>query len=175
MNDLLKSNLRRMNDKYLVMILLLGLISSCSNRLKSYSKSRNTIEAYQQINDSTLTINGISIDNNYGYSEDFPIMLGVYDVQKGADNIEKYLNALLGENGKQITYRRLKPCCPFKTKNLVIKYPSLGYEFDGKHGMLEKYQVEYEEGTNTNSYILFFNLYDETKELLAPKGFAYKK
>ena len=163
-----------MINQFLTILVLLGLITSCNNRLRSYSKKRNTVEAYQQINDTTLMLTGISDNSNYGYSETSPILLGAYKVWDGAENIEKYLNALLGPNGENIKYKRLEPCCPFKTKNFVDEIMP-GVIFDGQHGLLERYEIEYGDEFKTDSCILFFNLYDETNQLMAPYGFTFKQ
>lgn len=125
------------------------------------------------LNDSTLQLSGISGDVAFGTTEQKPVMLGLQDINEAAKGVEKYLNALAGPNGESISYKRLKPCCPFKTKNLVLKYPI--HEFHGKYGMLEKYSVSYTTHDQTQSVILYINLYDEAKELLAPHGFSYKK
>jgi hypothetical protein len=125
------------------------------------------------LNDSTLQLSGVSSDVAFGTTEQKPIMLGLYDIIEAAKGIEKYLNAITGPNGEHVIYKRLKPCCPFKTKNLILQYPM--HEFNGKYGMLEKYSVSYATGSQTQSVILYINLYDEAKELLAPQGFSYKK
>lgn len=146
--------------------------SACQKKLISYSKTRNVIEAYDHLNDSTLRLIGISTDDEFGFSEKKPVMLGIVDVHKAAENIEKYLLALQGPDGEEIRFKRLKPCCPFKTKNFTYTIPFFGLEYDHKHGMLEKYHVEYSDETGTHVKVLFFNLYDETKKLVAPRGFT---
>ncbi|SKC47705.1 hypothetical protein [Ohtaekwangia koreensis] len=139
----------------------------------SYSKQRNSVSQYALLNDSTLQLSGISSDFAFGTTEQKPVMLGLQDINEAAKSVEKYLNALTGPNGESISYKRLKPCCPFKTKNLILNYPM--HEFNGKYGMLEKYSVSYTVHAQTQSVTLYINLYDETKELLAPHGFSYKK
>ena len=153
---------------------MLLLIAGCHEKLTRYSRKRNTISSYGLLNDSTLFITGISADPEFGYTTSKPVMVGMTDVHKAAENVEKYMNALRGPNGEPINYVRLKACCPFKTKNFTFTVPILGTEFDGKHGMLEQYRVEYNYGTAVKSTILYINLYDETKILLAPKGFTYR-
>lgn len=155
--------------KFCCIIFLLVLIG-CQERLASYSKKRNVIESYEKLNDSTLLISGISTDPQFGYIAEKPIMVGLVNVHQGADNVEKYLNALTGPNGEPVRFSRLKPCCPFKTKNFTFTMALIMTEYDGKHGLLEKYKVEY----GDKSVVLLFNLYDETKKLLAPAGFSFK-
>ena len=160
--------------KYLVFGIVIIVFSSCQKKLISYSKTRNVVETYSYLNDSTLQLSGVSLDTEFGFNEKKPIMLGIVDVHKGAENIKKYLNALKGLNGEEIKYKRIKPCCPFETKNFTYEVAPLGLEFDHKHGMLEKYSVEYNNTTGSYTVVLFFNLYDETKKLLAPYGFTYR-
>ena len=128
---------------------------------------------YDILNDSTFQLSGISSDAAFGTTEQKPVMLGLQDIREAAKGVDKYLNALTGPTGETISYRRLKPCCPFKTKNLILQYPI--HEFDGKYGMLEKYSVTYNANNQTQSVILYINLYDQARVLLAPHGFNYKK
>jgi hypothetical protein len=166
-------NLERTAIKFLLGAISLLTFSHCQKELISYSKQRNTIRQYDMLNDSTLQLSGVSSDMTFGIIEQKPIMLGVQDIREAAKGVEKYLNALTGPTGETISYKRLKPCCPFKTKNLILQYPI--HEFDGKYGMLEKYSVSYTVNSQTQSVILYINLYDESKALLAPHGFNYKK
>lgn len=156
------------------MLSVLLLTAGCHEKLTRYSRKRNTTSSYARLNDSTLLIKGIAVDPEFGYTPSKPVMVGMVDVHKAAENVEKYMNALRGPGGEVIKYTRLKACCPFKTKNFTFTVPILGTEFDGKHGMLEQYRVEYNDGTTVKSTILYINLYDETKILLAPKGFTYR-
>lgn len=159
----------------LIISLIFLILCRCSYKEPTrYSRKRNKIERYLQLNDTTLVITGVTGDAEYGYTTQKPIMLGLYDIHKAALNVEKYLNALRGPNGEIIKYTRLKACCPFKTKNFRFNVPVLDQEYNGKYGMLERYQVQYDDKTNTISTTLYINLYDETKTILAPKGFTYK-
>ncbi|HEY9007134.1 hypothetical protein [Ohtaekwangia sp.] len=167
------NNLKRTAVTGSLGFMLLALLN-CHQKLAWHSHKRNTITNYQQLNDSTLTITGISADPEFGYTEARPIMLGMVDVHKAAENVEKYLNALRGPSGEPVKYYRLKPCCPFKTKNFRYTIPVLGKEFNGKRGLLEQYRIEYSEAGTIKSTILFLNLYDQTNQLLAPEGFTYK-
>jgi len=151
----------------------LFVFAHCQEKLTSYSKQRNRIAQYDILNDSTLQLSGISSDPAFGTTEQKPVMLGLQDIRKAAKGVNKYLNALTGPNGESILYKRLKPCCPFKTKNLILQYSI--HEFDGKYGMLEKYSVTYTTNNQTQSVILYINLYDEAQALLAPHGFNFKK
>lgn len=160
-------------------IVLIGCVSlmvilACGREhLSQYTKRRNTTGRYIHINDSVLFLQGLSQDTSYGRSARRPIFLGVIDVEEGAANVEKYLRALRGPDGQSIIYIRLKPCCPFVTPNFVYTIPQFDKTFDHQRGMLERYEVRYE--NIKQPVILYFNLYDQTNDLLAPAGFDFVK
>lgn len=167
---------------FFLLIAGIALFGRCHEKLTSYSKERNTVSKerntvtkYDHTNDSTLTLTGISADQDFGKSEKKPIMLGLIEVRDGADNVKKYLNALQGPQGESITYTRLKPCCPFKTKNFMYTSPFLVKPIDEKYGMLEKYSIRYTDQSGEHITELFFNLYDQTTTVLAPYGLSYRK
>lgn len=168
-------NSRRIAISFIIFSLSLLVVQGCQEKIVRYSKKRNTVRVYSQLNDTTLLLTGVSSNPIFGKSEASPVMLGMYEIDKAASNVEKYLKALTGPQGETITYKRLKPCCPFKTKNFILDYPFLPTAFNGKYGMLEKYSISYDDNQGTKTTILYINLYDETKELLAPQGFNYKK
>lgn len=157
-------------------ILLLGLIllpgctryqSKFDRKYPSYTKDINTRTTIPQLNDSTLSIPSVSHDEQYGRTPAKPIMLGMADRETGAQNIGKYLNALTGENGEEVYYRQLSPCCPFKTVNGANeKY------FKSEYGLLERYKVFHSALDDTIT--LYLNLYDAGM-IQAPKGFGIRK
>ncbi len=146
----------------------------CQNKLHSFSNKRNTTTSHALLNDSTLLLAGVSSDSLFGKIESKPIMLGLFEIRDAASDAEKYLKALTGPHGEEVTFQRLKACCPFRTKNFRLNYPMMPTEFNGRYGLLERYQITYYDGRKTNSTILYINLYDESKELYAPQGFLYK-
>ena len=77
---------------------------------------------------------------------------------EGASNERKFLGAIKGPNGEQISYQRLGSCCPFKTNNGIMG-----------SGLLDKYEVKWE--GQSNPVILYINMYDY-EPLKAPIGFA---
>jgi hypothetical protein len=72
-----------------------------------------------------------STDENYGTAKD-PIKVGGALESKGPLNERRFLNALAGPNGEEITYKRQGACCPFETPN-----SSFG-------GMLDVYAITWE-------------------------------
>ena len=111
------------------------------------------------LNDQMFIIKKYATDKKYGYTEKYPIMVG--GIIEGPINQRRFLNALTGPKGEQISYRRLASCCPFYTKNAL---------FDNS-GRLDKYQITYE-GLEA-PIILYINMYD-SDELKVPVGFRLK-
>lgn len=97
-----------------------------------------------------------SSDKTYGYTEKKPIMVGS-EGGSGPENERRFLNALAGPNGEELSYYRIGSCCPFNTEN-----SSWG-------GMLDKYHISYkgkEEGV-----VFYINMYD-SDSLYIPLGFT---
>jgi hypothetical protein len=116
---------------------------------------------HQLLNDNTFRLDSITSDETYGYSMENPIMVGG-DWDNAVKNERRFLNALLGPNGEEVTYARLGSCCHFVTPNGVI----------GNGGLLDKYELKIE-GSAT-PVVLYVNMYDKGV-LKAPKGFTFRK
>lgn len=112
------------------------------------------------VNDQVFLIKQYSSDETYGYTERNPIMVG----KEGGGPIDqrRFLNALAGPGGEQISYHRLGSCCRFNTKNGQF----------GDSGMLDKYAVTYK-GLD-KPIILYINMYD-SDVLKVPVGFSLRK
>lgn len=106
------------------------------------------------LDDQTFLLTKISTDPTYGTAQN-PIQTG-----SGPTSERRYLNALAGPNGEQISYHREGSCCPVKSKK----------GFMGM-AMLDHYRVTWEGAEDTVS--IFINMYDYT-ELKAPVGFTIK-
>ena len=107
---------------------------------------------------NTFLLTEISTDKSYGYTENNPIKVGGQG--SGPANERRFLNALAGPDGEQITYVRLGSCCMFKTKNGMMGT-----------GLLDKYQIEWK--SQSEPVILYLNMYDYDA-LKAPIGFTIK-
>ncbi|WP_245766598.1 2-dehydro-3-deoxyphosphooctonate aldolase [Pustulibacterium marinum] len=114
-------------------------------------------------NSTTFRLTEISKDTNYGYSEKKPVEVGGVSEQSGPMNERRYLNALAGPNGEQISYFRAGSCCPIKSNNDPFGFGSV---------MLDIYRVTWEGKKDTVS--IYINMYD-SGELKAPVGFTIKK
>jgi len=114
------------------------------------------------INDQMFFIKEHTVDEKYGYTEENPIMVGGANEMEGPINERRFLNALLGPNGEEISYQRVGSCCHFSTKNL---------RSDRTMGLLDRYAITYE-GLKT-PIILYINMYD-SDILKVPVGFTLR-
>lgn len=111
----------------------------------------------------TFALNEISNDPTYGHSEKNPIQVGGVDKQSGPLNERRFLNALAGPNGEEVTYFRSGSCCSIKSKNDPLGFGRV---------MLDNYRVTWKGAKDTVS--IYINMYDYGV-LKAPKGFTIKK
>jgi len=148
-------------------LLFFFLLLACSKKVvyPTYFEGKNTTEHLPILNDSTLAISIIAPANNYGRTESNPIFLGVKDVNESGDNRVKFLNALAGPNGEELSFKRYKSCCPFRTLN------SRTVGADQKFGLLDIWVITYDGISNPDT--LYVNAYDQG-ELIAPKGYTIK-
>ncbi len=134
---------------------LLILIISCSSTKQAVKTNLK--------NNQTFEITGISTDPTYGLSEKNPIQVGGVDKREGPLNERRYLNALAGPNGEEISYYRAGSCCPIKSKNDPLGMGSV---------LLDNYRVTWTGSKDTIS--IYINMYDYGT-LKAPVGFTIKK
>lgn len=112
-------------------------------------------------NNQAFLITQISTDKTYGLTSTNPVEVGGADKQEGPVNERRFLNALAGPNGEQISYYRRGSCCPVKSKN----------GFMGM-AMLDNYRVTWRGSKDTVS--IYINMYDYGV-LKAPVGFTIKE
>lgn len=164
-----------MKHLILVLFVTVSIMAGCS-KTTVYYKHRNTVDSYPLLNDSTLLLTGRAQDSFFGITQQSPIRVGVVNIDEGARNVRYYLNALTGPDGEYLTFKRLKPCCPFKTKNFTYSSPLLGKEITEEYGMLEIYEVNYLDQNSNNIVLkLYFNLYDQADTLQSPHSLGFKK
>ena len=138
---------------------LVLLITSCSASRGAGASS--TYVKQELLDPQTFKIEAYSDDAKYGYTEKDPIKVGGAKGSEGPSNERRFLNALAGPNGEEISYTRAGSCCHFKTKNSPF----------GDTGLLDMYTVTYdglEEPIN-----LYINMYD-SDTLKVPVGFSLK-
>lgn len=109
----------------------------------------------------TFVIKEVSSDDTYGYTPENAVEVGGVKDSEGPLNERRYLNALTGPNGEEITYFRAGSCCPVPSKNAFI----------GGSAMLDNYRVTWKGSKDTVS--IYINMYDSSP-LKAPKGLSLK-
>jgi hypothetical protein len=150
-------------------LLMIALAAGSCSGSKKAGRSGNTADGsvsnprieYPMLNQQTFALTAISSDESYGYTPSNPIHVGGTKESSGPLNQRRFLNALLGPAGEEVSYVRKGSCCAFKTEN----------GFNG-FGLLDRYEVSY---TGLDSpLILYIDMYDYG-ELKAPKGFTFRK
>lgn len=145
--------------KHGIFFLALIFLGCGSSRQTGMVKSKDTqTRPYRFIDQRTYLISEPSTDKTYGYSQNNPIKVGGVD----PTNERRFLNALLGPNGEEITYLRGGSCCPFETPN----------GFVNNMGMLDIYRVTMKGSKDTLA--LYINMYD-AGDLFIPVGLSAKK
>lgn len=114
-------------------------------------------------NSQTFELTEISTDPTYGLSAKNPVQVGGVDKSEGPTNERRFLNALAGPNGEEVTYFRAGSCCPIKSKSDPFGLGSV---------MLDNYRVTWKGAKDTLS--IYINMYDYGP-LKAPVGFTIKK
>lgn len=141
-------------NKYIFLPFLI-LVFSCST-------SKQILQTNLK-DDQTFELLEVSNDPTYGYSEKNPIQVGGVDKESGPLNERRFLNALAGPNGEEVSYYRSGSCCPIKSKNDPMGFGQV---------MLDNYRVTYKGSQDTVS--IYINMYDYGS-IKAPKGFTIKK
>ncbi|WJJ97868.1 2-dehydro-3-deoxyphosphooctonate aldolase [Algibacter luteus] len=145
-------------NKNLLSLGILLFLFSCSS---SKQISKNTPQILRDFN--TFLITEISTDKTYGLSPKNPVEVGGAKYSEGPINERRFLNALAGPNGEEISYFRAGSCCAVKSNNDPFGFGSV---------MLDDYRVTWENSKDTIS--IYINMYDSGK-LKAPIGFTLKK
>jgi hypothetical protein len=109
----------------------------------------------------TFVIKEVSTDETYGYTPENAVEVGGVKDSEGPLNERRYLNALTGPNGQEISYFRAGSCCPVPSENAYIS----------GRAILDNYRVTWEGSKDTVS--IYINMYDSSP-LKAPKGLSLK-
>lgn len=144
---------------FCLMIFALGITSCVSTKL-TIKNIDNNVQAPEMLNDTTYKLVSKATNKKYGFHQDYPVNVGFGLLHQREENIEKFLNALLGPNGEKITYSQNGSCCPFPTDKS---------ELGG--GLLEVYQITWE--GNSKPLTIYLN-YFEKGEVLIPMGLTAK-
>lgn len=142
------------------------LVACASQKTSATVKSLNTAKGdtrtvpVEFLDDKTYLLNLPSSDKSYGYTERNAIKVGKDG--SGPVNERRFLNALLGPNGEEISYARAGSCCTFKTPNGMID----------NMGMLDRYTITWV--GNKEPLTLYLNMYDKG-DLQIPVGLKAKQ
>ena len=139
-----------MITRFAVPLLVILCLCSCSSSKKAGMLDSNTFK-----------LTAVSDDASYGFTEQNAVKVGGAKNSEGPVNERRFLNALLGPEGQQITYHRRGSCCPFNSPNGLMG-----------SGLLDIYEVSYE-GLD-KPLLIYINMYDKG-ELKAPKGFTFRQ
>ena len=147
--------------KAILFVTLLLLSASCVSTKSTLKYVDDNAPNLVLSKDNTFVITEYSKDKKYGYDADYPINLFFQNTRNEKLNQERFLNALAGPNGEQITYTKLESCCPFPTKRSEMGA-----------GLLDVYQIRWKD--QQNPVILYLNIY-EKGVLMVPVGLSLKK
>lgn len=151
--------------KLVLLLTILAFTVACSSSkstTKTVEKKSDDKNFKQTLFDRyRFVIKEISTDDTYGYSPKNAVEVGGAKDSEGPLNERRYLNALTGPNGEEISYYRAGSCCPVDSEN--------GYLGSA---MLDNYRVTWEGSKDTVS--IYINMYDSSP-LKAPKGFKLRK
>lgn len=150
----------------LTLIMLVGCAgqksASTTGNTTSNAGSGNTRTGKAElINDQTYRLTASTDDKTYGYTEKNPVKVGGVKENSGPKNERRFLNALTGPNGEEVSYSRSGSCCYFKTPNGI-----------GDIGLLDRYRVTWKNSSDTVN--IYINMYDKG-DLLIPVGFKAKQ
>lgn len=137
------------------------LTCCCCVGTKSTLKNVNPTAPNPSLSNNIFVLTAFSSDKKYGYEKDYPINVYFQNAAVATKNQERFLNALAGPKGEQISYKKVGICCPFPTTNSEMGVASL-----------DIYEITWE--GQKKPIMLYLNGY-EKGDLLVPIGFTKKK
>lgn len=147
-----------------IAIILIGAACSAKKAATSstVSSGNTRSQVVEYLSESVYLLKESTADKTYGYQKSNPIKVGGAKKNSGPFNQRSFLNALLGPNGEETTYKRNGSCCPFNTPN----------SFLNNTGFLDIYEVSWND--SKDKIILYLNMYDEG-DLFIPVGLTARK
>ncbi|WP_420572719.1 2-dehydro-3-deoxyphosphooctonate aldolase [Kordia sp.] len=150
-----------------LLLLILTFITACGSKKSattktaSIKKAKNKNYKHKLKDAYTFLITEIATDKTYGYTPENAVEVGGASDREGPANERRYLNALSGPNGEEVSYFRAGSCCAVPSENAMF----------GDHVLLDNYRVTWEGSKDTVS--IYINMYDSSK-LKAPVGFKLR-
>ncbi len=145
----------------LCIVMLSLVLSACTSTQSTLKNIENNAEIPKVSAVNTFIITAYSKDKKYGYDKDYPINVFYKNVASAKDNQERFLNALAGPKGEQISYAKTEICCPFPCTKT-----EMGVAY------LDVYSITWE--GQKKPVILYLNSY-EKGSLMVPTGFSLKQ
>lgn len=134
---------------FIGLIALLGCASSKSATGPKAGQGDTRTKPVELVNNTTFLLTDRATDKSYAFQASNPVKVGGSADSTGPANERRFLNALLGPNGEQVSYARAGSCCPFKTPNGLIN----------NTGMLDRYRITWAGSKDTLD--IFINMYDK--------------
>jgi hypothetical protein len=150
-----------MKTKYFLLLLLTVAFASCVSTKSTLKNVDDNAPIPKLTADNTFVITSYSQDKKYGYDKDYPVNLFYKDTKNETINQQRFLNALAGPNGEQISYTKAETCCPFPTKRTEIGA-----------GFLDVYEITWE--GQKSPLRLYLNMH-EKGVLQVPVGLTLRK
>lgn len=142
--------------------ILIGCATQKTGTTAKSGRGDTRTKEIKLLNDNTYILTETTVDKSYGYDKSNPIKVGGSNESSGPKNERRFLNALLGPNGEDVTYFRAGSCCAFKTPNGLID----------NTGMLDRYRLTWTGSSDTLN--IYLNMYDKG-DLMVPVGLTAKK
>ncbi|WP_016989451.1 hypothetical protein [Flavobacterium sp. ACAM 123] len=147
--------------KIIFFIFLLITSVSCISTKSTLQNVDDNAPILQLSRNNTFVITEYSKDAKYGYDKDYPVNIFYRNTKDESINQGRFLHALAGPNGENITFKKLESCCPFPNKRSEMGA-----------GFLDVYDITWE--GQKKPIILYVNIY-EKGVLMVPVGFSLKK
>jgi hypothetical protein len=147
--------------KTIAFIFLLITSVSCISTKSTLQNVDDNAPIPQISGNNTFLITEYSKNAKYGYNKDYPINIFFRNTTDESINQERFLNALAGPKGEEITFKKLESCCPFPTKRSEMGA-----------GFLDVYEVTWQ--GQKKPIILYLNIYEKGL-LKVPMGLSLKK
>lgn len=150
-----------MSFKTLTSLLFFLALTACVSTKSTIMNVDNNAPIPKLTKNNTFVLTEYSKDAKYGFDKDYPVNVFYRNSLDEEINCSRFLNALSGPNGEEISFKKTGICCPFPSKNV-----------NTGGGFLAIYEITYL-GLKKPK-ILYLNIY-EKGALLVPVGFEIKK
>lgn len=147
--------------KLTLFVTLISLCTSCVSTRSTLKNVDDSAPLPKLSANNTFILTDYAKDRKYGYDPDYPVNVFYQNAKDENLNAERYLNALAGPNGEEITFLKIESCCPFPTKRVDIGA-----------GFLDIYEIKW--AGQDKPIRLYVNIY-ERGYLLCPMGLSIKK